>query len=114
MLILYKPALVIRSARPRPAFIEFITFPHKAADFLVYPWKSIPSTSFPNWDEFVYTLLKSGSKLIPHVLYCISSKVRLFEFNIDIPHGLFLAGPNLPFYINGYYEGPALTPLASH
>ena len=62
-------ALVIGSARPRPAFIEFISFPRQAADFLVYPWKSIPSTSFPNWDDFVYTLLKSGSEPIPHALY---------------------------------------------
>ena len=62
--------------------ITFITFPHQAAGFLVYPWKPIPSTSFPNWDEFVYTLLKSGSE---HALYCSGSKVRLFEVNIEIP-----------------------------
>ena len=90
MLIFYEPALVIRSAGPRPGLIEFITFPHQAADFLVYPWKSIPSVYFPNWDGFVYTLLKSGSKCFPHTLYCNGSKVRLFEFNINIPHGLSL------------------------
>ena len=74
---------------PRPALIEFIPFANQAADFLVYPWKSIPSTSFSNWDEFVHTLLKSSSKLIPHALYCSGSKDRLFELNIDIPHVLF-------------------------
>ena len=57
VLIFYEPALVIRSAGPRPALIEFITFPHQIADFLVYPWKSIPSACFPNWDEFVYIFL---------------------------------------------------------
>ena len=89
MLISYKLALVIGFARPRSVLKKFITFPHQAVDFLVYPWKSIPSTSFPNWDECVYTLLKSGSKPIPHALYCSGSKVRLFGFNIDIPRGLF-------------------------
>ena len=83
MLIFYEPALVIRPAGPRPAIIEFITFSHQAADFSVYPWKSIPSAYFPNWDEFVvYTLLKSVSKRIIHDLYCSGSKVSLFEFNM--------------------------------
>ena len=73
MLIFYEPALVIRSAGPKPVLIEFITFPHQAADFVVYPWKSIPSACFPNWDEFVYHLLESVSKRIPHALYCSGS-----------------------------------------
>ena len=34
MLKIYKPTLFIGSARPRPALIEFISFPHQAADFL--------------------------------------------------------------------------------
>ena len=68
----------------------------------MYPWKSIPSACFPKWDEFVFTLLKSGSKRIPHALFCSGSKVRLFEFNIDIPHGLFKLVPICLFFINGY------------
>ena len=43
--------MVIRSAGPRPALIEFISFPRQAADFLIYPWKSIPSACSPNWDK---------------------------------------------------------------
>ena len=112
MLIFYVPALVIRSAGPRPTLIELITFPHQAVDFLVYPWKSIPSVCFPNWDEFVYTLLKSGSKRIPHALYCSDSKVRLFVVQYRPPSWTILAGSNLPSCINGYYDGPALTPQA--
>ena len=56
-------------------------------DFLVYPWESIASACFPNWDACVYTLLKFGRKLIPHTLYISGSKVRLFR-----------AGPNRPSY----------------
>ena len=77
MLVFYEPALVIRSAGPRPTFIEFISFPHQAADFLLNPRKSINGACFPNWDEIVYTLLKSGSKRFQHALYISDSKVRL-------------------------------------
>ena len=73
MLAFQKFALVIGSARPRPALIQFIAFPHLAADFLIYPCESILCTCFPNWDEFVYSLLKSGSKLISQVLYVCGS-----------------------------------------
>ena len=90
MLLFHEPALVIRSAGPITTLIEFISFPHQVADFLIYPWKSIPSACFLKLDEFVYALLKSGNKLIPHALYCSGSKVRLFDFNIDIPHGLLV------------------------
>ena len=46
MLIYRERALVIRSARPRTAFIEFVWFSYLAVDFLVNPWESIPSTCF--------------------------------------------------------------------
>ena len=108
MLIFYEPALVVRSAGPRPALKVFISFPHQAADFLINPWKSAPSAWFPYWDEFVYTLLKSCSKLIPHALYCSGSKVRLIEFYIDISHELFKLVQICLLIINGYYEGPGL------
>ena len=36
-----------------------------------------------------YTLLKFGSKPIPHTLYTGGGKVRLCEFRVEIPHGLF-------------------------
>ena len=48
MLVFHEPALVIRSVGPRPTFIEFISFPHQSADFLICPWKFIPGICFPN------------------------------------------------------------------
>ena len=38
---------------------------------------------------WVYTLLKFASKPIPHTLYTGGGKVRLCEFGVEIPHGLF-------------------------
>ena len=55
---------------------------------MIYPGESIPSAWLPSWDEFVYTLLKFGSKPFPHTLYTGGGKVRLCEFRVEIPHGL--------------------------
>ena len=69
--------MVIWSAGPGPAFIQFISLTYQSADFLIYPGETIPGTGPPYWDKFVSTLLMSGNKLIPQALCIYGSKARL-------------------------------------
>ena len=57
---------------------------------MVYPGDPIPGASFPCWVEPVYTLLKTGGKLIPQSLEICGSKVRLCDFDVEIPQLLQL------------------------
>ena len=77
--LLKKFAVVVCSAGPGPAFIEFFSLTYQSVDFLIYQGETIPGTGLPYRDIFVYTLLQSGNKPIPQTMYTCGSMTRLCE-----------------------------------
>ena len=81
MLIFYEPALVIKSAGPRPTLKEYISFPHQAADFLVIHGNPSRVPAF----LIGMNLSILCSSPVANVFYCNGSK--------DIHRGLFKLVP---------------------